>query len=320
MLARRSIHIKVRLKPTLTLITLFGLALIFFSIHVYAAEKDAMNARPVLPSEAQGWKWDGKEEQYDTKTLYKYINGAAEVYLSYGFQGLVIRRFEKPDKPLLTAEVYTMGSSADAYGVFAFERQDEEAGIGQGSEFGGGLLRFWKGSYFVSIYAEGEDAQIDAVLLDLGKHVAESIKVAGSKPALIGLLPGKSFGLDEANVYFFRSHVLLNQRFFVAHQNILQMGPDVEAALGHYDRGGQRMHLILLRYPTEKRAQEALQSFSKAYMPEARAKGSLRTEDGKWTMARGSQEFVVIAFSAASEADAEKLVNSTEANIKEKTK
>lgn len=27
----------------------------------------------------------------------------------------------------------------DAYGVFSFERQDEAVGIGQGSEFGGGL-------------------------------------------------------------------------------------------------------------------------------------------------------------------------------------
>ncbi len=60
----------------------------------------------------------------------------------------------------ITVELYKMASSADAYGVFTFERQDDPAGIGQGSEFGGGMLRFWKGTYFASVYAEGEGADV----------------------------------------------------------------------------------------------------------------------------------------------------------------
>lgn len=314
-------HFNIRCNLACILITLLGLVLLMVRVETYAAEKDTMDAKLVLPSEVDGWKWDGKDEEYNSQTIFKYIDGAAEVYLAYGFKGVAVRRFERPGKPLLVAETYEMGSSADAYGVFAFERQEEEAGVGQGSEFGGGLLRFWKGNYFVSVYGEGEGAEVESVVLALGKRIAESIKTTGSKPALLRFLPDRTFGLDEANVYFFRSHVLLNQRFFVAHQNILKLGRDVEAALGHYDRGGQRMHLVLVHYPEERRAQEALQSFLKAYIPEARAKKPvLRTEDGKWTMARLYQEFLVIAFGAASEADAEKLVNSTETNLKEKTK
>ena len=314
-------HFNIRCNLACILITLLGLVLLMVRVETYAAEKDTMDAKLVLPSEVDGWKWDGKDEEYNSQTIFKYIDGAAEVYLAYGFKGVAVRRFERPGKPLLVAETYEMGSSADAYGVFAFERQEEEAGVGQGSEFGGGLLRFWKGNYFVSVYGEGEGAEVESVVLALGKRVAESIKTTGSKPALLRFLPDRTFGLDEANVYFFRSHVLLNQRFFVAHQNILKLERDVEAALGHYDRGGQRMHLVLVHYPEERRAQEALQSFLKAYIPEARAKKPvLRTEDGKWTMARLYQEFLVIAFGAASEADAEKLVNSTETNLKEKTK
>ena len=314
-------YFKIRFNLACILITLVGLVLLMVRVETYAAEKDTMDAKLVLPSEVDGWKWDGKDEEYNSQTIFKYIDGAAEVYLAYGFKGVAVRRFERPGKPLLVAETYEMGSSADAYGVFAFERQEEEAGVGQGSEFGGGLLRFWKGNYFVSVYGEGEGAEVESVVLALGKRVAESIKTTGSKPALLRFLPDRTFGLDEANVYFFRSHVLLNQRFFVAHQNILKLERDVEAALGHYDRGGQRMHLVLVHYPEERRAQEALQSFLKAYIPEARAKKPvLRTEDGKWTMARLYQEFLVIAFGAASEADAEKLVNSTETNLKEKTK
>jgi len=54
-----------------------------------------------LPSEAAGWKWDGKEMNYDSKSLFGYIDGAAELYLAYGFQSLTVRRYEKPNRPPL---------------------------------------------------------------------------------------------------------------------------------------------------------------------------------------------------------------------------
>ena len=111
-------------------------------------EKGKMNQEISLPSGAGAWKWDGKETTYDSKTLFKYIDGAAELYLAYGFQNLTVRRFEKSGQPPIIVELYEMASSEDAYGVFSFEHQDEDAGIGQGSEFGGGLLRFWKGKVF----------------------------------------------------------------------------------------------------------------------------------------------------------------------------
>lgn len=309
-------HYRIQFTLVFRLIILLGLMPLFFWTNAYAVEKDTMNVKILLPSEVRGWKWDGKDEMFNTQTIFKYINGAGELYLAYGFKGVTVRRFEGPGKPLLVAELYEMGSSADAYGVFTFERQEDEAGVGQGSEFGGGLLRFWKGTYFVSVYGEGEGAEMDAAVLELGKRIAESIQVSGSKPVLLGFLPNKTYGLDTANMYFFRSHVLLNQRFFVANQNILQLGRDVEAVLGAYDREGKRMHLVLVRYPTEKRAQDGLQSFVKAYMPEALASGSVKTEDGKWTRTRVHGEFLAIVFGAPTEAEGEKLLAAAETNLK----
>ena len=283
-----------------------------------AREEDIMGTNLALPAEVDGWKWDGKEERYDSKTIFKYIDGAGEVYLAYGFRGLITRRLEKAGRPLLTADVYEMGSSADAYGVFAFERQDEEVGIGQGSEFGGGLLRFWKGNYFVSINAEGEGEAVDKAILDLGKAVAASITKEGTKPQLITYLPATDFGLVERNIYFFRSHVLLNQRFFIAHQNILHLGPDVEAVLAEYRPGKEKMHLVLVRYPSETKARNGFSSFKKVYLPGARDRETVKTEDGKWAGAEQYREFVAIVFGAASEADADSLLKVTEINLKGK--
>jgi hypothetical protein len=312
-------HVKVKFVPARITLCLILLAL-FFHGETYAAEQDAMSAKLSLPSEAEGWKWDGKEERYDDKAIFNYIDGAGELYLAYGFQSLIVRRLEKQGKPLITADVYEMGSSADAYGVFSFERQDAEAGIGQGSEFGGGLLRFWKGNYFVSVYAEGEGDDVDRAVKALGRAVAASISKTGPKPQLIEYLPGKSFGLDEKNIYFFRSHVLLNQRFFIAHQNILQLGPTVETVLAEYRPGREKMRLLLIRYPSETKALDALSSFRKAYLPEVTGRTLVKTEDGAWIELLQFGPFVAIVFGAGSESDATNLLKAVEINLKGRVK
>ena len=65
---------------------------IFTSTEIVEGEqKGKMNPEISLPAEAAGWTWDKKERQYDSKTLFEYIDGAAELYLAYGFQGLTVR-------------------------------------------------------------------------------------------------------------------------------------------------------------------------------------------------------------------------------------
>ncbi len=268
-----------------------------------------------LPAEAGDWKWDKKKMNYNSRTIFNYINGAAELYLAYGFQSLAVRRFEKPGQPPIIAEVYEMRSSEEAYGIFSYEHQDEEAGVGQGSEFGGGLLRFWKGKYFVSVYAEGESPEVEPAILTLGRAVADSLKVTGPAPKLIGALPDGKAGLMERSIRYLHSHVLLNQRFFVATQNILNLNQQTEAILAQYLRDGRRIHLLLIRYPTEKEAEAALQNFKKTYMPETLDKAFLRTEDKKWTGAKRQREFVLIVFGGGSAKEAEELIQATEEKV-----
>ena len=268
-----------------------------------------------LPSEAAGWKWDGREERHDSRTLFAYMDGAAELYLAYGFRNLTVRRYERPGRPALTMELYQLATSEDAYGVFTFERQDEPAGIGQGSEFGGGMLRFWKGRYFSAVYTEGEGAEIEAALLAMGRLTADAIPRTGPEPKWIAFIPGRDLGLVERSVRFLRSHVLLNQRFFIAHQNILNMNHNTEALLAQYLRENQKTHLLLIRYPDGKAADEAYRSFMKAYLPDAGGKDRSKTEDRRWTMARKKTEFILIVFGAPTEADAEALIKAVEEKL-----
>jgi hypothetical protein len=282
---------------------------------VKGGEKGNMNQEIPLPSEASGWKWDGEEKKYNSRALFDYIDGAAELYLAYGFQNLTVRRFEKPNQPPIIVELYEMASSEDAYGVFSFERQDEAIGIGQGSEFGGGLLRFWRGKYFVNIYADGDGAEVESAILKMGRAAADSIPSSGPEPKLVGFIPGKDFGLVDKSVRYLKSHVLLKQRFFIAHQNILNLSRKTEAILAQYIQDKQKTQLLLIQYPNPKEAGDAYQSFMKTYLPDAGGKDHAKTEDRKWTFARQRNEFVLIVFGAPTEANAVALLKATEEKL-----
>lgn len=282
---------------------------------IMAQEKGKADPEVSFPVEVAGWKWDGKENHYNRKTIFDYINGAGELYIAYNFNGVKVRRYEKDNEPPITAEVYDMGTPEDAFGVFSFERQDEEAGIGQGSEFGGGLLRFWKGKFFVGVFAEGQGKEAETATLDLGRAISRSIGSTGLSPKLLNALPKDKGGLVEKNIRYLRSHILLNQRFFIANQNILNLNPKTEAVLGQYAQGRLKIHLLIIRYPSEPDAAAALQKFKKAYMPEAGTQDAIQTEDKKWTAAGQRGSFALIVFGAGSKSDSKEWIRAAEEGI-----
>lgn len=266
-----------------------------------------MTGKFAWPPEVAGWKWDREKMNYAGASLYDYIDGAAEVYLAYNYRQVTARRYTKTGQPDIIADVYRMGSPEDAFGVFSLEQQDPEAGIGQGSEFGGSLLRFWKGSYFVTVLGNGTGKELEEAVLSLGRELVKGIKDSGQPPRLLSVLPDKDTLPPPDRVCFVRSHVLLNRCFFISHQNILKLGKDVQAVMARYPQGGNKLRILVIRYPTATRASQGLSGFRSAYLPEAGSRSAVRTEDGLWTRAEGHQKFVLIVFGARQESEAEQL-------------
>lgn len=267
------------------------------------------------PREADGWTWDGQTSEYTPDTLYDHINGAAEVFIAYRVEHASVRRYERPGYPSITAEIYRMGSSEDGFGVFSLDRQDPEAGIGQGSEFGGGMLRFWKDRYFVTVLAEGEGDAVEAAMRGIAHGISSAIKREGPLPVLLAYLPNGPGRLLSHETLFLRSHILLNRRFFVAHQNILRLDPPAAAVLAPYATGKGRAYLLVIRYASEDSCRDALAGFAGAYMPEDKGTGLVRTEDSTWTYAVRSREFLVIVFGAPDSEYAMALSNGARARL-----
>jgi hypothetical protein len=307
---------KLKFFPVAVSLSFWGL--FFFIPNGLAGEKITM-ADLQWPASINGWTWDKEDRVFDRETLYNHIDGAAEVYLSYNFQKAFVRRFVKPGHPDIVAEIYRMGSSVDAFGIFSLEQQDPEAGIGQGSEFGGSLLRFWKGNIFVSILGEGEGKDLEAALLTLGRKLAEGLEITGALPEALQFLPDNLPGFTaKEKLCFLRSHILLNRCYFLSHANILNLEKDVEAVFARYSQGPIKIRLVIVQYPSEPRAGAAFNAFTSAFMPEAGQDHLVRLEDQTWAKAERHRNFIVLVFGSTQSGQTEEISRAVIKRIKEK--
>jgi hypothetical protein len=310
----------MELKKRVVIFSIFLLAteLAIGGAATFSGDRDGikMEMKKLFPLKIGSYQSDGKDEFYDRKTTFRYMDGAAELYRSYGFKLLMIRHYAKADHPPIVVEAFDMGSSEDAFGIFTYETEEEEVGVGQGSDFGGGLLRFWKQKFFFNVYTEQEGPSTKDIL-ELGKAIADSIKQEGRKPKLINYLPKERL-IERSIRYFHHSHIL-NHHYFLSHENILRLDIRTNALLASYSFQTEgKIFLLLIQYPSHTLAKEGLQSFVKAYMPESSSSKMIKTENGKWTAAQVYKNYVIIIFDAVSREKAGALIQATQKNLEDK--
>ncbi|UCD18492.1 MAG: hypothetical protein JSV44_06180 [Candidatus Zixiibacteriota bacterium] len=265
----------------------------------------------LVPEEISGWKLTDSVETYDRATIYDYIDGAGEVYLSYDFQEVSILRFAKPGEPDITVELFDMGSPEDAYGVFSHAREKEQTGVGEGYEYRGGLLCFWRARYYLCILAQKESAATKEAVFALASGITERLPDPAGRPELVDMLPGDN--LIRESVRYFHTHASLNYHYFLSGENILNLNPDTRAVLAQYNPGP--LYILGIRYQDPADAQEAYSGFIEGYIPEAAKTGSARTDDGNWVVSRVKQEYIIIGLEAPLEAAADRLINAFLDNI-----
>jgi hypothetical protein len=246
-----------------------------------------------LPKAVGDWRAESAAVAYTPETIFNYIDGHAEVYLAYGLCGTIARRYLGPEgQGDIVVDVFELASPEDAFGVFTHDQDGEDAALGQGSLFRYGWLSFWKGPFFVSIYAEGESEEARAAVFELGRGVAASIPAGGSLPAIVGLLPGR--GLDPRSVRYLHDPTILAAHLAFEGSQVLRLGPDAVAALGRYDLGEFRAHLLLVKYHDTDDAESAGSDFSELFL--GGGDEPLEHPDGWYAMARLPGDSDVLAF------------------------
>ncbi|UCC45396.1 MAG: hypothetical protein JSU65_05615 [Candidatus Zixiibacteriota bacterium] len=263
------------------------------------------------PESVEGWALQDTVAVYDRETIFDYINGAGEVYLSYDFRELAVFQYARPDRPPITLEIFDMSEPSEAYGIFSHAREDEREGIGNGYEASGGLLCFWQSQYFVCVQAGGGSSDEQAAMRTIAGAVASQLPPGGEKPGLLDLLPTE--GMTAYSSRYFHGHPSLNYHYYVSERNILGLSRNTNGALARYEPGS--VFLVCIEYPSEAEASEARESFRDAYLPDAGESGMAQTENGKWTAISLKNKYLVIVLDAQTQQETDGLLQGCRENI-----
>ena len=273
--------------------------------------EDNLSLKTIIPDDINGWSHGGEIEKYDYESIFRYMNGAGEIYRMYDYRRMEVLRVVKAAQPEITIEMFDMGTPGDAFGVFSHMREGDEAGVGEGSEYRKGLLCFWQGIYFFCIRSERETEEAKNIIFELAQIITDSYQPANTKPAILSILPEEH--LNKNDLRFFNLPSSLNYHYFVAEDNLLSLNKETDAVLAKY--GETYCYLLCIKYPKAGDAKKAYDNFLSGYLPADARLDIYQFEENKWFTSELLRNYIVIVFDAPSESFAKVLRQKVLKNI-----
>ncbi len=170
--------------------------LLFVSVNLilipaFAQEETRSGLQKLLP-QIPGWSLSENPRVFLPGTLFEYINGAAENYLSYEFKELIVANYKNgQSEATLTLEIYDMGSDVNAFGIYSSERYAESRflDIGNQGYFEEGTLNFIVGSLYVKLLCFDCGEKDEATLRSVAKKIDQGVSEKGRLPPLLNVFP-----------------------------------------------------------------------------------------------------------------------------------
>ncbi len=128
---------------------------------------------------------------YDSNNLWDIIDGAADLYLQYGFVDLHIARYSRVDGLEMKVELYRHNSNANAFGIYSRERDTvyNFINIGVQGYLQKGVLNFLSGVYYIKLSTHQVGKKAQEALLTVGTKVEAHLKQVKSWPEMLKLFP-----------------------------------------------------------------------------------------------------------------------------------
>jgi hypothetical protein len=241
---KRSAKVQARrARPALLLSVYF-----FFVSWALGQDASQSSLRSLLP-ELSGWALTEAPSAYLSGTLFEYIDGAAENYLSYGFRELVVGNYkEKSSAATLTVEIYDMGDEVRAFGVYSSERYPESHFLKVGSQgyWEDGALNFIAGSYYVKLLCFDCGGGAEQALMSIAREVEKKVPNDGRLPLLLHLFPSEG--------------LIANSEKFIL-QNVLGYGFFHHGYLASYKAQGQEFDLFIIQGTAVQDAQNMMNQY-----------------------------------------------------------
>jgi hypothetical protein len=329
--------------------TTFFFLTITIAIILYGGATGKMNAGNLnLPKTVGVWNRPDSPRVINSKNIFKYMNGAGELYLGYRFRHLEVFEYTSGSQDNILVELYFMETSDDAFGLLSLDWGGDPVSFNSPpltalnksftsstrALYGGGLLRAWSDDTYARVMAERETPASKEAVLALGKAIAAKT-INPPEPGLVKALPlkiGSDWKLRLDRLSFFRSHLVLNSIYYLSHENILDLDLSSEAVIVPYEhisdsKDPKRSQFLLVQYENLERARKALNQFHDAYLPEynkeitadpaANSPSLFKLEDG-WLAYKLLGKYIAIVFECPDQESAETIIQTSEFNLLKK--
>jgi hypothetical protein len=199
---------------------------------------------PELP----GWKQSGEIQTFSPKDLFEYINGAADLYLSYDFQELKVAEYQNEKKASVTIEVYRHKTPIHAFGIYSQERLSNAnfLDIGAQGYSETDALNFVSRNYYVKMSSFKTGPEDQEVLPTLAKKVAENLGEKGSLPSILSAFPKEG---KRENSEKFVSIKFLGYSFLYS------------AFTADYDLSGKKFKLFIIQSADQKECRAMIEKY-----------------------------------------------------------
>lgn len=218
---------------------------------VRSEETSDSNLSKLLP-ELENWTLSEDIQIYYPENLFEYINGAAEIYLAYDFQELLVAQFDRKNSDAnITVEIYNMGKPKNSFGIYSAERYPDNqfipAGIQGYTEEG--LLNFLVGDYYIKMFCFGCSGEVSDALLEFSNKIEAKVEEKGKMPPLLDVFPQKD-------------KIENSERFIL--KNFLGYGFLHDGLLVNYKNDNLEFECFLIEGQDEEDAEQMLRQYIEA--------------------------------------------------------
>jgi hypothetical protein len=236
----------------------------------------------LLPTAAQGKGWTpkGAPKRLTGEQIYDYMDGAGEIPLACGYQTLAVAEYVGKSGTVITIELYDMGDSANAFGLYSMKRlptgrvvttMGSHAAPVQ-AQAGFNELLCHKGRYTVLLFGDASGKVKDADLLALGTTLVAGIKEASAPPDLLRSLPQEGYVARTAK--YFHGKAAMDTVKFVR-EDVFRLKARPEVAVATYANPPGK--LMVIRYGSATEAAQALHAAQQA----SETKGTIFVQQGR---------------------------------------
>ena len=234
-----------------------------------AAQLPTVNdVKPYYPSDIFGWKLSDGPTMYDLKTIYDYMDGAADKYRRYALAQLFVAKYTKGEGKIVI-EMFDMTRPEEAFGINSTHLEGNAPPIEHDAKYDFGSVHFWRGRYFMKVYDDaGGDANRDDVIT-IADNISRLMPDEGAPPILAQRV--RKWGLGAVDVHYFHTSEDLNDFYYIATENVMQLGPKAEGVMADCTIAKKHFKLALIQYPDKAmRAKAVTECRAKVFSKKAK--------------------------------------------------